>query len=145
MKPARAFAPVVVALVALAGCAGDSGPAEESAEEFSEAEAPAFTESEATTKAAYTLRDYKFEGPATVKGPKVFFTAENEGSEDHELEVLDAQGEALGEIEAFAPGTEAAAFAAQMPPGTYTLQCILTTGGGQSHKDLGMNLTLTVE
>lgn len=146
-------APLALGLALLAGCGQDTGgtlagPQDETIQAPSNPEgaAPAaFTESEADTRAAYTLRDYRFEGPATVKGPKVFFTAENEGSEPHELEILDASGEAVGEIEAFAPGASAAPLALVLQPGTYTLQCILETSGGQVHKELGMQARLTVE
>ncbi|MGQ0743947.1 MAG: hypothetical protein ACT4OS_06355 [Acidimicrobiales bacterium] len=131
-----------LAAAALAGLAMACSDSEEPA---TDSEAAAFTQDQADTVAAYTLVEYAFEGPTTVKGPNVFFTAENTGEEDHELEVLDASGEALGEVAAFAPGAKAAPFAAVMEPGTYTLQCILESADGQQHKDKGMVATLTVE
>ncbi len=79
-----------------------------------------------------------------MKGPKVFFTAKNSGTENHELEVLDASGEALGEIVEFAPNAAADPLALELAPGAYTLQCILETADGRVHKDLGMVLTLNV-
>lgn len=108
------------------------------------AETPAFTETEATSKLDYRLVDYKFEGPTEGKGPKVLFTAVNNGKENHELEILDASGEALGEIAEFAPNAQADPLAVELQPGTYTLQCILETADGKVHKDLGMVSTLTV-
>ena len=108
-------------------------------------EAPAFTEGEADSVLSYRLVDYAFEGPGQAKGPKVFFKAENAGSEDHELEVLDDRDEAVGEVEAFPPGGNAEPLAAELEPGTYTLQCILETKDGKVHRDLGMVAELVVE
>lgn len=93
---------------------------------------------------SFRLVDYAFEGPREAKGPKVFFEAENAGSEDHELEVLDPDGEAVGEIEAFPPGGESEPLAVELEPGTYTLQGILETKEGKRHRDLGMVAELTV-
>jgi hypothetical protein len=124
------------------GSAAASGSGSGSSSEA--AAAPTFLESEADSRADYTLVDYKFEGPTEVKGPKVFFTARNNGKENHELEVLDPSGEALGEIEEFAPGADADPLQLELPPGTYTLQCILETAAGEVHKDKGMELKLTV-
>jgi len=139
-------APVLGAVLVLsAGCTAGSDTTGAGSPTTVAGEAPAFDESQADTSAAFTLRDYGFEGPTVVKGPKVVFTAENEGLETHELEILDASGEAVGEIEAFAPGGSAPPLAVELEPGTYQLQCILTTSGGQVHKALGMEAVLTVE
>ena len=96
-------------------------------------------------KISYNLVDYEFQGPTTVKPGKILFKAANLGSEHHELEVLDKDGEALGEIEAFDPKATAAPLALELDKGTYTLQCILETKDGKTHKSLGMVQTLTVE
>jgi hypothetical protein len=63
-------------------------------------QAPAFEEADADAVLDYGLVDYHFEGPEEVEGHKIFFKAVNEGTEDHELEVLDATGEPVGEVEA---------------------------------------------
>ena len=107
-------------------------------------EAPAFEESDADAVLEYGLIDYHFEGPADVEGHKIFFQAANDGTEDHELEVLDSNGEPLGEVEAMPPGEEGSA-AMELEPGTYTLQCILETADGKVHRDLGMVMELEVE
>lgn len=122
------------------GSASGSGSASASGA----AASPAFKEAAADTRADYTLVDYSFQGPDSVKGTKVWFTARNTGTENHELEILDASGEALGEIAEFAPNAEAEPLAVELQPGTYTLQCILETADGRVHKDLGMVKTLTV-
>ena len=133
-KPRRfRTAVAVTALLLAAGC-GDRG-GDDSA---------AFDQSEADSLLDYRLVDYAFDGPNTAQGPKVYFTAHNEGSENHELEVLDSSGKALGEIAEFAPGVEPEALALHLEPGEYTLQCILETEDGRIHKDLGMALRLTV-
>jgi plastocyanin len=126
------------------GSAAASGSSSGSASSSAAAQTPAFQESEADTRADYNLVDYKFEGPASVKGPRVWFTARNTGTQNHELEILDASGEALGEIEEFAPNANADPLAVELQPGTYTLQCILENQAGEVHKDLGMELKLTV-
>lgn len=152
----------VVALGVLGACGDDSGtvtstgggsgsasasasaPAEGSASASAPA-APHFERSQATSEADYALTDYSFQGPMTVKGPRVYVTARNEGKENHELEILNREGEAVGEIPSFAPGAAAEPLAAELPAGQYTLQCILETADGKVHKDLGMVATLTVE
>lgn len=126
------------------GSGSSSGSTAASGSSSEAAETPAFTEAEATSTLEYTLVDYKFEGPTEAVGPKVLFTAENTGTQTHELEILDSEGEALGEIEEFAPGADADPLAVELAPGTYTLQCILENDKGEVHKDLGMVATLTV-
>ena len=107
-------------------------------------EAPAFEEADADAVLEFSLVDYSFEGPEGSDGGKIFFKAVNNGTEDHELEVLDVNGEALGEVEAMPPGEEGSA-AIELEPGTYTLQCILETADGKVHRDLGMVAELDVE
>jgi plastocyanin len=107
-------------------------------------EAPAFEEADADAVLEYSLVDYRFEGPEEVAGHKIFFKAVNNGTEDHELEVLDASGEPLGEVEAMPPDEEGSA-AIELEAGTYTLQCILETADGKVHRDLGMVAELVVE
>lgn len=109
-----------------------------------EEEALPFAEQAADSVLSYRLVDYAFQGPVRAEGRKLFFKAENAGTEDHELEVLDARGEALGEIEAFAPGVGSEPFAVELEPGTYTLQCILETKDGKVHRSLGMLAELVV-
>ncbi|MGH8999470.1 MAG: hypothetical protein ACRDY7_08770 [Acidimicrobiia bacterium] len=107
--------------------------------------APAFTEEEADTVLDYGLVDYLFEGPDMATGPKVYFNATNEApDENHELEVLDPAGEALGEIVEMPPG-ESGGLALELEPGTYELQCIVETAEGKTHRELGMVLELTVK
>ena len=102
-----------------------------------ETEALAFPESEADTVVHVTLQDYAFVGiPTSVTGPKVFFEATNKNQHDHELEILDADGDAVGEIAAFS-GAGPKQLAVELEPGTYTAQCILKEGA-KTHAQLGM-------
>ncbi len=98
------------------------------------------------TTVAVALEDYRFAGlPPSVKGPHVRFEAVNRGPSDHELEVLDEDGEPLGEIEAMPPG-ETGTLALELDPGTYTVQCILLVGDDtdDTHADRGMITELEV-
>lgn len=138
----------LVLLAGAVGCGNDvdaSEPVGTTATTTVEEETPGFPKSEADTVLEYKLVDYAFEGPSTAKGPKVYFEAENEGTQEHELEVLDPDGEPVGEIEAFPPGGTSEPLAVELEPGTYTLQCLVETPEGKVHKDLGMVADLTVE
>ena len=105
----------------------------------------AFPESDANTVVKATLRDFAFEGvPATVKGPKVYFEATNQGPTEHELVVLDDSGKELGEIEAFDKGKESKPLALELKPGRYRLACLVKLGD-KTHSDLGMEASFTVE
>ncbi len=105
---------------------------------------PAFASGEENTKVEVTLQDYAFVGvPETVKGPNVRFSATIKGGNTHELEVIGADGKAVGEIHSFKTGTTKE-LAIILQPGTYTLQCLVKEGS-KTHADLGMKQTLTVE
>lgn len=104
-----------------------------------------FERADADTVVEVTLADFAFRDlPASVKGERVFFAATNIGPSEHELEVLDARGEAVDEIEAHPPGTGPKTLAVRLKPGAYTVQCILKTPDGRSHADLGMTAALQV-
>ena len=85
------------------------------------------------------------------------FEATNDGSVDHELVVLHAKADEIevgddgapeetglvGEIEAFAPGTECQG-TFELEAGTYTLICAIVEESGESHFSEGMVTELTV-
>lgn len=103
-----------------------------------------FSRADADTVVEVTLRDYVFEGlPPEIEGGKVFFSTTNAGPDDHELEILKADGEALDEIPLHGSG-QARTLAVRLDPGTYTVQCILKTANGRVHSDLGMTAPLVV-
>jgi hypothetical protein len=133
-------APLLAVLALSGGCLTDQD-ARESERRVTET----FEESEADTVLEYDLVDFAFRGPTTAKGPNVLLRARNTGTQEHELEVLDGAGDAVGEIEAFAPGGSPEPLAAVLEPGNYTLQCLVETEDGKVHTDLGMVATLTVE
>ncbi len=104
-----------------------------------------FPESEANTVVRATLRDFAFESvPPTVKGPKVYFEATNQGPTEHELVVMDEAGKELGEIEAFAKGKDSKPLALELEPGRYKLACLVKLGD-KTHADLGMEASFSVE
>ena len=102
-----------------------------------------FDKGEETATVHLTLKDFAFEGvPTEAKGENVLFEAEVTQGE-HELEVLGADGKALGEIEPFKPDDGTKELALHLEPGTYTLQCLVEEGA-RTHKDLGMVAILVV-
>src|SRR3954463_14729503 len=126
----------------LAACGGGSGSGTASVSGSGsgaggEEEALVFPQAEATPVVDVTLQDYAFVGiPPSVQGPKVFFKTKIKGSSSHELEILDAEGDAVGEIPAY-EGTETKELALKLSPGTYTAQCLVKEGA-KTHKQLGM-------
>lgn len=91
-----------------------------------------------------TLVDDAIRGASpTVRGPRVFFTVANEGTDEHELEVVDGSGERRGDTTAMLPGT-IVALSLELEPGAYELRCSLEADGGRPYRDLGMLATLTV-
>lgn len=105
---------------------------------------PAFPQGEASAVVDVAMEDYRFVGiPPSVKGPKVFFKLTNRGSVDHELQVIDANGRRVGHIHHVGP-RKSGELAVELAPGTYTLRCLVETGG-KTHVQLGMESKLTVE
>ena len=123
----------VAAVLAAGACAtagADSGSSASATTSSTQAQRQA-------TVVKVSLENFKFVGiPAVIDGPTVRFDAVNRGSVEHELELLDADGEALGEIEAMKPGKKGT-MTIDLPEGQYTAQCILEEGG-KTHKELGM-------
>ncbi len=102
-----------------------------------------FVRASADSTTPVVLRDYAFDGvPAQVQGPNVLFVATIGGGNCHELEVLDAAGDAVGEIPSFAAG-EKKELGLELRPGTYSLQCLVKEGT-KTHEELGMKATITV-
>ncbi|HEX4904341.1 MAG TPA: hypothetical protein VFU93_02735 [Acidimicrobiales bacterium] len=88
----------------------------------------------------------------------VKFEATNDGAVDHELVVLEGPADEvqvgddgapledglIGEIEAFAPGTECQG-SFELAAGTYTLLCAIVEESGESHFSEGMVTELEVK
>lgn len=78
-------------------------------------------------------------------GDTIRFEMTNDGEQAHEFEVLDPDGEALGEIAAMEPGASGGATITFEGADAYTYQCILVDSATeQPHDELGMTGTITV-
>lgn len=104
-----------------------------------------FSQDEADSVLSFLLVDYSIGGDARAKGPKLFLKVANAGSQNHELEVLDDQGERVGRIPPFPVGATPKPLALELEAGTYTLQCTLKNQDGTVHRDLGMTAKLVVQ
>ena len=105
---------------------------------------PPFSEKQADSVVSYLLVDYSIGGEAQAKGPKILLKAANAGSQYHELEVVDSQGERVGRLPPFPVGMTLRPLYLKLKPGTYTLQCTLKNPDGKLHRDLGMSRKLEV-
>jgi uncharacterized cupredoxin-like copper-binding protein len=90
-----------------------------------------------------TAVDYSFqlpEGISSIKsGETITFELKNKGAKEHEFEVLDADGEAVGEVGGTEPGEEGKTDMTFTKAGTYTYRCAL-----EDHEQRGMKGTFTV-
>ncbi len=78
-------------------------------------------------------------------GETIRFEMTNDGEQAHEFEVLDPDGEALGEVAAMEPGASGGATITFEEADAYTYQCILVDAEtGKPHDELGMTGTMTV-
>ena len=78
-------------------------------------------------------------------GDTIRFAMANTGSQAHEFEVLDPNGEAIGEVAATNPSGSGGAAMKFTAPGVYTYQCILVDPDtDQPHTELGMIGTFEV-
>jgi iron uptake system component EfeO len=76
---------------------------------------------------------------SVAKGDTVSITLANEGTMEHELEVFDPDGTALGEVAPIKPGTTGAVAVTFAEAGTYRFVC-----GIEGHEANGMVLDVTV-
>ncbi|MGH8990542.1 MAG: hypothetical protein ACRDYV_02835 [Acidimicrobiia bacterium] len=104
-----------------------------------------FGQDNADSVLSYLLVDYSIGGDPVAKGPKVLFKVANAGSQNHRLEVLDDQGESVGQTPAIPLGATVPPLALELEAGTYTLQCTLKNQDGKVHRDLGMTTKLVVQ
>ena len=78
-------------------------------------------------------------------GDTIRFVMDNAGEQAHEFEVLDPDGEPIGEVAATNPGASGGATMTFTAPGVYTYQCILMDPEtNQPHTELGMIGTFDV-
>ncbi len=78
-------------------------------------------------------------------GETIRFEMANAGTQAHEFEVLDPDGNAIGEVASTEPGAVSGATLTFVSPGVYTYQCILVDEStGKPHTKLGMKGTFEV-
>jgi len=78
-------------------------------------------------------------------GDTIRFVMDNTGAQPHEFEVLDPDGEPIGEVAATDPDRIGSATMTFVSPGVYTYQCILVDPAtGKPHTELGMIGTFDV-
>jgi plastocyanin len=79
-------------------------------------------------------------------GDTIRFEMSNAGSQAHEFEVLDPDGNAIGEVASTEPGAESGATMTFESPGVYSYQCILVDENtAKQHTELGMEGTFEVQ
>jgi plastocyanin len=78
-------------------------------------------------------------------GDTIRFAMTNIGDQPHEFEVIDPDGEPIGEVAAMNPGDSGGATLTFTSPGVFTYQCILVDPEtGKPHTELGMIGTFEV-
>ena len=143
MRGAPALALVVLIVLGACGDSSSSSSSDDGHDHDHAETAARFTEEEADSRAEVTLKDFEFAGlPPTLKGPKVYLNLVNVGAVQHELLVLAADGKEAAVAPPF-PGGNNKSLAAEIPPGTYTVECRVKEGD-RTHADLGMKATLVV-
>jgi iron uptake system component EfeO len=117
--PTRLLLVLPLACVALAACGGDAAPP-------------------AAADVSIVASEYHFDPSAvTVPAGPVTFTIRNDGSEEHEFEILQGD-DVIDEMEGLVPGLERD-LTVDLPAGQYTFVCRLA-----DHEQRGMTGTLTV-
>lgn len=106
---------------------------------------PPFSERGADSVLSYLLVDYSIGGDSQARGPKVMVKVANAGSQYHELEILDSEGERVGRVPPFPPTMTLKPLYLKLEAGTYTLQCTVQNQDGKVHRDLGMLTKLVVQ
>jgi len=91
----------------------------------------------------FSYPDLDVEG--ITAGETIRFEMTNAGSQAHEFEVLDPDGEAIGEVASTEAGESSGATMTFDSPGVYSYQCILVDENtGTRHSELGMEGTFEV-
>jgi plastocyanin len=97
---------------------------------------------------AFDAIDFGYENldlSGLADGDTIRFAMDNIGEQPHEFEVLDPDGEPIGEVAATNPGESGGATMTFTAPGVYTYQCILVDPAtGKPHTELGMIGTFDV-
>ena len=106
------------------------------------------TEQVADREIGFDAVDFTYENldlSGIGNGDTIRFAMDNRGDQPHEFEVLDPDGEPIGEVAATNPGESGGATMTFTAPGDYTYQCILVDPDtGRPHSELGMIGTFEV-
>ena len=92
-------------------------------------------------------KDYKFEIPDALtvkKGETIKFVFKNEGTVNHEMEIVDPNRQPIAEVASLVPKTEGAVTIAFEQAGIYVMRCILKTDNAKPHDSLGMTSQIIV-
>lgn len=108
----------------------------------------ATAQAEPDREIAFEAVDFEYEGldlGSIADGDTIRFVMTNAGEQPHEFEVLDPDGEPIGEVAATDPGGSGGATMTFTAPGVYTYQCILVDPAtSRPHTELGMTGTFDV-
>jgi plastocyanin len=106
------------------------------------------TEQAADREITFDAVDFDYENLDTTgisDGDTIRFVMDNQGEQPHEFEVLDPDGEPIGEVAGTNPGESGGATMTFAAPGVYTYQCILVDPATDlPHTELGMIGTFEV-
>jgi plastocyanin len=105
-------------------------------------------QAEPDREVAFDAIDFEYEDldlSSIADGDTIRFVMKNAGEQPHEFEVLDPEGEPIGEVAATNPGESGGATMTFTAPGVYTYQCILVDPEtSRPHTELGMTGTFDV-
>jgi plastocyanin len=125
---------------------GQSGDGFESS--FTAIGAGGTAQAEADREISFDAVDFGYENldlSGITDGDTIRFAMTNNGEQPHEFEVIDPDGEPIGEVAAMNPGDSGGATLTFTAPGVYTYQCILVDPAtDQPHTELGMIGTFDV-
>jgi plastocyanin len=106
------------------------------------------TEQVADREISFEAIDFDYENldlSGITDGDTIRFAMTNIGEQPHEFEVIDPDGEPIGEVAAMNPGESGGATLTFTAPGVYTYQCILVDPAtNKPHTELGMIGTFDV-
>jgi len=106
------------------------------------------TEKVADREIGFEAIDFDYENldlTGISDGDTIRFAMTNNGDQPHEFEVIDPDGEPIGEVAAMNPGDSGGATLTFTAPGVYTYQCILVDPATKKpHTELGMIGTFDV-
>jgi plastocyanin len=134
----------VTASLAVTACSSEPTESDDS----SESTDGATSQAEPDREIAFDAVDFQYENldlGSIADGDTIRFVMQNGGEQRHEFEVIDPNGEPIGEVEATDAGESGNATMTFTAPGVYTYQCILVDPEtDQPHTELGMTGTFDV-